>query len=126
MGGLGGGRRRAFRSRHRTPMGEGGRLAIIFGSLALILFVFAVMLGNHLRNLAEGAPIGTDGEDTTKAEIYYANAPDEVIARGIVFGENYFAEAPETTVTEDSDEEHNDTSPLLDEIEYDAVSVVLR
>ncbi len=123
MGGFSGGRRRAFRSRHRTPMGEGGRLAIIFGSLALILFVFAVMLGNHLRNLADGAGVGTDGEDTTKSEIYYANAPDELIARGIVFGVDYSEEITETAETSDDAE---DTSPALDKIGYDSVSVTLR
>ena len=123
MGGFSGGRRRAFRSRHRTPMGEGGRLAIIFGSLALILFVFAVILGNHLRNLAEEIEVGTNGEDTTKAEIYYANAPDELIARGIVFGADYSAERPETAESTDGAEE---TSPIFDEIEYDAVSLTLR
>jgi hypothetical protein len=67
--------------------------------------------------------IGTNGEDTTKAEIYYANAPDEVMARGIVFGENCFSD---TSVTEDSTEETDNTSPITDEIEYDAVSVTLR
>ncbi len=126
MGGFSGGRRRAFRSRHRTPMGEGGRLAIIFGSLALILFVFAVMLGNHLRNLADGVEVGTNGEDTTKSEIYYANAPDELISRGIVFGVDYSAEIPETAATEESTDLSENTSPILDEIEYDAVSVTLR
>lgn len=126
MGGFSGGRRRAFRSRHRTPMGEGGRLAVIFVSLALILFVFAVMLGNHLRNLAEGVEVSTNGEDTTKAEIYYANAPDELIARGIVFGVDYSSEISEGDVTEELSDYAEDTSLILDEIEYDAVSVTLR
>lgn len=130
MGGLSGGRRRAFRSRHRTPMGEGGRLAVIFVSLALVLFVFAVMLGNHLRNIAEGVDVSTNGEDTTKAEIYYANVPDALIARGIVFGVDY---SEKTDGTPDAPTEEitlppapEDTSLTLDEIKYDAVSLTLR
>ncbi len=123
MGGFSGGRRRAFRSRHRTPMGEGGRLAVIFVSLALILFVIAVMLGNHLRNLAEGVEVMSNDE-TTESELYYANAPAATIARGIVFGVNYsdIAETKESTTTEET----VNTSPILDDIEYDAVSVTLR
>ena len=123
MGGFSGGRRRAFRSRHRTPMGEGGRLAVIFVSLALVLFVIAVMLGNHLRNLAEGVEVMSGGE-TTDSEIYYANAPDAKIARGILFGVNYsdLTETEEATTAEETD----GTSSSLDEIRYDAVSVTLR
>lgn len=130
MGGISGGRRRAFRSRHRAPMGQGGRLAVIFVSLALILFVFAVMLGNHLRTVAEGIVSETSGEDTTEAEIYYANAPDAVVARGILFGIDYFPEADasaEVTEAETSaPETEADTSQAMETVKYDAVSVTLR
>ena len=123
MGGFSGGRRRAFRNRHHTPMGEGGRLAVIFVSLALVLFVITVMLGNHLRKLAESGAVVSDG-DTTEAEIYYANAPDALIARGIVFGVNY-SDAADITESEATDETGAE-SLVKDDIEYDAVSVTLR
>ena len=121
MGGFSGGRRRAFRSRHRTPMGEGGRLAVIFVSLALVLFVIAVMLGNHLRKLADGVEIMSNGDSTT-SEIYYANAPAAVIARGIVFGVDYSS----ASATEAEGDETDDTSSVSAKIAYDAVSVTLR
>ena len=132
MGGFSGGRRRAFRSRHRTPMGEGGRLAVIFVSLALILFVFAVMLGNHLRNLAEGVELGEGSEETTERELYYANVPDSLIARGILFGVDYAeenditTENAESTEVETLPEDTQNDEPIEDEIGYDAVSVTLR
>lgn len=132
MSTVSGGRRRAFRSRHHTPMGEGGRLAVIFVSIALILFVFAVMLGNHLRGLAENIIDETTETSSTETEVYYANAPSGVIARGIVFGVDY-AEYAETAVETSAvipDDTGSltdvDTSPVQDPIEFDALSVVLR
>ena len=98
MSTVSGGRRRAFRSRHHTPMGKGGKLAVIFVCTALILFVFAVMLGNHLRGLAEAVIEDTTEPSTTEEEIYYANAPGEVIAMGIYFGGEF---APDETETQE-------------------------
>lgn len=129
MGGFSGGRRRTFRSRHRAPMGEGGRLAVIFVSLALVLFVIAVMIGNYLRTVAEGVVAETSGDDTTEAEIYYANAPDAVVARGIVFGAAHLSSPEETdgvAVTSELPETEADTSAAAESIKYDSVSVTLR
>jgi hypothetical protein len=122
MGTVSGGRRRAFRSRHHTPMGKGGKLAVIFVCTALILFVFAVMLGNHLRGLAEAIIEDTTEHVTTEEELYYANAPDEVIALGIVFGADHSA-----TETEISDETDTDeTKPTEDPVKFDSLSLTLR
>lgn len=128
MSTVSGGRRRAFRSRHHTPMGEGGKLAVIFVCSALILFVFAVMLGNHLRGLAEEIIGETTEAATTEAEVYYANAPSNVIGRGILFGVDYNAgeESAVETEADASSETVADTSPLEDPIKYDSLSVVFR
>ena len=132
MGGISGGRRRAFKSRHRAPMGDGGRLAVIFVSIALVVFVFAVMLGNHLRTISEGAVAEMSDSDTAELEIYYANAPEGVVARGIVFGVNYFPEDTEAVTSESVTDEvavpetEADTAEESNPIKYDAVSVTLR
>lgn len=122
MSTVSGGRRRAFRSRHHTPMGKGGKLAVIFVCTALILFVFAVMLGNHLRGLAEAVIEDTTEPSTTEEEIYYANAPDEVISLGIFFGADFSAEESET-VAETAEE---DTSVPEEPIRFDSLSMTLR
>lgn len=123
MSTVSGGRRRAFRSRHHTPMGEGGKLAVIFVCIALILFVFAVMLGNYLRGLAEEIIDETTEASTTESEVYYANAPSNVIGRGILFGVDY---AVEETSTDTSDETASDTAPIQEPVKYDSLSVVFR
>ncbi len=122
MGTVSGGRRRAFRSRHHAPMGKGGKLAVIFVCTALILFVFAVMLGNYLRGLAEAVIEDTTEPSTTEEEIYYANAPDEVIAMGIYFG-GEFASAESETQAETTEE---DTSVPEEPIRFDSISLTLR
>lgn len=124
MSTVSGGRRRAFRSRHRTPMGRGGKLAVIFFSAALLLFVIAVMLGNHLRGLAQQIiDDTTDAASTAEAEVYYANVPPSVIARGVRFGVDY-SHSGETA--EESEATGTDTSLIEEPVEYDAVSVTLR
>lgn len=122
MGTVSGGRRRAFRSRHHTPMGQGGKLAVIFVCTALLLFVFAVMLGNYLRGLAEAVIEDTTEASTTEAEVYYANAPDEVIAMGILFGADLVI--PESEMQTGTGEE--DTSVSEDSIRFDSLSLTLR
>ena len=122
MSTVSGGRRRAFRSRHHTPMGKGGKLAVIFVCTALILFVFAVMLGNHLRGLAEAVIEDTTEPSTTEEEIYYANAPGEVIAMGIYFGGEF---APDETETQEQTAEE-DTSVPEEPIRFDSLSLTLR
>ncbi len=122
MGTVSGGRRRAFRSRHHTPMGQGGKLAVIFVCTALLLFVFAVMLGNYLRGLAEAVIEDTTEAVTTETEIYYANAPDEVIAMGILFGADLVA--PESETQAETGEE--DTYVSEDPIRFDSLSLTLR
>lgn len=122
MGTVSGGRRRAFRSRHHTPMGKGGKLAVIFVCAALLLFVFAVMLGNYLRGLAEAVIEDTTEPSTTEAEVYYANAPDEVIAMGIYFGVDFVPVESETQ----AETAEEDTSLPEEPIKYDAISLTLR
>ncbi len=122
MSTVSGGRRRAFRSRHHTPMGQGGKLAVIFVCTALLLFVFAVMLGNYLRGLAEAVIEDTTEPSTTEEEIYYANAPDEVIAMGIFFGGSFSAEESEPHTETSAD----DTSLPEEPVRFDALSLTLR
>ena len=122
MGIVSGGRRRAFRSRHHAPMGKGGKLAVIFGCTALILFVFAVMLGNYLRGLAEAVIEDTTEPSTTEEEIYYANAPDEVIAMGIYFGGEFAADETETK----AETAEEDTSVPEEPVRFDSLSLSLR
>ena len=123
MGTVSGGRRRAFRSRHHTPMGQGGKLAVIFVCTALLLFVFAVMLGNYLRGLAEAViEDTTESVITTEAEVYYSNAPEEAIALGILFGSDL--SIPETETEAETAEE--DTSVTEEPIKYDSLSLTLR
>ena len=133
MSTVNGGRRRAFRSRHHTPMGKGGKLAVIFVTLALLLFVFAVMLGNYLRGLAEDILEDTTLPSSTQEEVYYANPPAAVIAQGIVFGRDYSSVSdslpPETTLPEDSvDEDTSEVTAPVPEtpVKFDAVSLTLR
>ncbi len=136
MSTVSGGRRRAFRSRHHTPMGEGGKLAVIFVSIALVLFVLAVMLGNYLRGLAEDIIDETTEASTTEAEVYYANSPSEVIARGVLFGVDYSGvDVPEdesTDITEEqepsdtAEQTEEDTEIFEDPVDFDSVSVTLR
>ncbi|MBO5701105.1 MAG: hypothetical protein J6S71_01575 [Clostridia bacterium] len=127
MSTVSGGRRRAFRSRHHTPMGKGGKLAVIFVTLALLLFVFAVMLGNYLRGLAEDIIEDTTVPSSTESEVYYANPPENVIARGILFGKDY--SAVDETEAETADETSVETdSEVIEEdpVKFDSVSVSLR
>lgn len=139
MSTVSGGRRRAFRSRHHTPMAPGGKLAIIFVTVALLLFVFAVMLGNYLRGLAIDIIEDTTLPSSTEAEVYYANPPAEVISRGIVFGKDYSLETEteteteigtaEESTTEDTtaDDEKTDANIIEeDPVRFDSVSVRLR
>ncbi len=122
MGTVSGGRRRAFRSRHHTSMGQGGKLAVIFVCTALLLFVFAVMLGNYLRGLAEAVIEDTTEPIAAETELYYANAPDEVIAMGIFFGSDFSAEESKN-VAETAEE---DTSVPEESIRFDSLSLTLR
>lgn len=122
MGTISGGRRRSFRSRHHTPMGQGGKLAVIFVCTALLLFVFAVMLGNYLRGLAEAVIEDTTEPSTTEEEVYYSNAPDEVVALGIFFG-NDFSPVESETEAETVEE---DTSLPEEPIRFDSLSLTLR
>ena len=122
MGTVSGGRRRAFRSRHHSPMGKGGKLAVIFVCTALILFVFAVMLGNYLRGLAEAVIEDTTDASTTEEELYYSNAPDEVIAMGIYFGGEFATEGTETQ----AETAEEDTSVPEEPIRFDSISLTLR
>ena len=122
MSKINGGRRRGFRSRHHTPMGKGGKLAVIFVTAALLLFVFAVMLGNYLRSLALPIIEDTTQPPVTNEEVYYANPPAAVIAEGIVFGEGRSA-SEETEIETDTE-----SGEVFEEdpIRFDAVSVTLR
>ncbi len=133
MSSVSGGRRRAFRSRHHTPMAPGGKLAVIFVSIALVLFVLAVMLGNYLRGLAEDVIEDTTMPSSTEAEVYYANPPADVIARGIIFGKDYSetagtsAEEITTIATEDNSDTESAEADLPEEpVKFDSVSVTLR
>jgi hypothetical protein len=103
-------------------MAPGGKLAVIFVCTALLLFVFAVMLGNHLRGLAEAVIEETTEPSTTEAEVYYANAPDEVIAMGIVFGGD--VTSAESEVQAETAED--DTSVPEDPVKFDSLSLTLR
>lgn len=129
MSTVSGGRRRAFKSRHHSSMGQWGKPAVIFVSVALLLFVLAVMLGNHLRGLAENVvPETTESESTTEREAYYAVAPEKVIAKGIVFGA---VPAPDTTVATDTLEPDAAVSDEVTEappepISFNALSLTLR
>ena len=127
MGAVSGGRRRAFRSRHHTPMAPGGKLAVIFFTVALLLFVLAVMLGNYLRGLAEDIIEDTTLPSSTEAEVYYANPPANVISRGIVFGKNYSeaAESETENTYEGSGETEEEIMPE-EPVRFDSVSVTLR
>lgn len=122
------GRRRAFRSRHRAPMSEGGKLAIIFVSLALILFVLAVMLGNYLRSLAEEI---VDDTTETAAETVQPPipvfAPAKMIGRGVIFGVDYSVQPDSSeTVASTETETGNETATETESVKFDAVSVTLR
>lgn len=118
-------------------MPPGGKLAVIFVSIALLLFVLAVMLGNYLRGLAQEIIDDTTEPSSTEAEVYYANPPADVIARGIIFGVDYSAKTEETSVetadltdagaTEESwTETDEDTALPEDPVRFDSVSVTLR
>ncbi len=137
MSSVSGGRRRAFRSRHHTPMGQGGKLAVLFVSIALVLFVLSVMLGNYLRSLAQDIIEDTTQPSSTEAEVYYANPPADVIARGIIFGKDYLVSTEDMTeeTSTEATEYANDTEASAteedtaipeDPIKFDSVSVTLR
>lgn len=130
MSTVSGGRRRAFRSRHHTPMPPGGKLAVIFVSIALVLFVLAVMLGNYLRGLAEEIIEDTTIPSSTEAEVYYANPPADVIARGILFGVDYSVDTDDTSETvtgeESTSETEEDTGIPEDPVKFDSISLTLR
>ncbi len=130
MSTVSGGRRRAFRSRHHTPMGEGGKLAVLLVCIALVLFVFAVMLGNYLRGLAEDILDDTTPEQTTEAQVYYADPPADMIGRGVIFGQSTMPESDTADTAAEETEASDDTAPETEApeepIEYDAVSVTLR
>ncbi len=131
MGTVSGGRRRAFRSRHHTPMAPGGKLAVMFFTVALLLFVLAVMLGNYLRGLAEDIIEDTTVPSSTEAEVYYANPPVNVISRGIMFGKNYSeaAESETESETESTAEGSEETAEEIipeEPVKFDSVSVTLR
>jgi hypothetical protein len=127
MSTVSGGRRRAFRSRHHTPIGKGGKLAVIFVTVALLLFVFAVMLGNYLRGLAEDIIEDTTEPSSTEAEVYYANPPENVIARGITFGKDYSAvDETENEISYDTLEDTETDVIKEDPVKFDSVSVSLR
>ncbi len=125
MSTVSGGRRRAFRSRHHTPMPPGGKLAVIFVSIALVLFVLAVMLGNYLRGLAEDIIDDTTEPSSTEAEVYYANPPADVIARGIRFGVDYSVDTEQTAETIDGGT-GDDTGVPEDPVRFDSISLTLR
>ena len=122
MGTVSGGRRRAFRSRHHAPMGQGGKLAVIFVCTALLLFVFAVMLGNHLRGLAVALVEDTTEPIITEYEIYNAKTPDEVIAMGIVFGADTYSSESETL----SETAEENTVVSEDQVKFNSLSLTLR
>jgi hypothetical protein len=109
-------------------MGKAGKLAVVFVTLALLLFVFAVMLGNYLRNLAEDIIEDTTLPSSTQAEVYYANPPEAVIAQGIVFGNDPSTETEaEITAPESAEDTAGDTLPFEEEpVKFDAVSLTLR
>ena len=125
MSTVSGGRRRAFRSRHHTPMGQGGKLAVIFVSIALVLFVLAVMLGNYLRGLAEDIIEDTTIPSSTEAEVYYANPPADVIAQGIIFGVDY-SSGTEEVLDESVEDTEEDTDIPEDPVRFDSISLTLR
>ncbi len=118
------GRRRAFRSRHRAPMGEGGRIAVIVTSVALVLFVIAVMLGNHLRGLATNIPdTSTVESDTENPTITYPTPPSAIKALGVVFGvplDDVTNSSTDTGGATDTEGESESTEG------FDAVSVRFR
>ncbi len=131
MSTVSGGRRRAFKSRHHAPFGSGGKLAVLFVSLALLLFVFAVMLGNYLRGLAVDIIEETTTEPhQTEPPVIYAEPPEKMTAKGILFGVDHTpvtaTDTAEATEEETSDETGEQTGPQERPIEYDAVSMLLR
>lgn len=75
------GRRRAFRSRHKTTVGWGGKTAIIVVVLAILLFAVAVVIGNRLGELAANSTETADGSGA--AEPGQLSPAPAVIARGI-------------------------------------------
>ncbi len=123
MSTVSGGRRRAFRSRHHAALGKGGRAAVIFFTVALVLLVFAVFLGNYLRGLAQDILDNTTPAQTDREEVYYANSPDNMIGRGVIFGFDHGA-ASGTGESAESAEDTTDYAP--DPIRFDAVSTALR
>ena len=125
------GRRRAFRSRHRAPMSEGGKLAIIFVSLALILFVLAVMLGNYLRSLAEEIiDDTTESSAETLPHPTFAESPDKMIGRGVIFGMDYSLDEESAgrtdAVSGDETDAETESADGTSKVKFNAVSVTLR
>jgi hypothetical protein len=105
-------------------MGEGGRIAVIVTSIALVLFVFAVMLGNYLGGLATNVPDSTTTESGTEApSVSLPTPPSAIKALGVVFGAPLDDVTNSTTVTDgatDTDGESESTEG------FDAVSVRFR
>lgn len=124
------GRRRAYRSRHKAPMGEGGRIAVIVTSIALVLFVFAVILGNYLRGLATSVPDDTSEASTTSAPTEdYPTPPSAIKALGVVFGKPSAVGGTSTAAGESAGTDDSETGAPEDgtvEVEFDALSVELR
>lgn len=75
-------RRRAYRSRHRTSVGWGGKVAIIVVTCAILLFAVAVMLGNFLRSQVETPVDSSSGEDGS-GEISHLSPAPAIIARSV-------------------------------------------
>ena len=129
------GRRRAFRSRHKTSVGWGGKTAIIVVVLAILLFAVAVLIGNRLGDIAAGATDTADGSGA--AEPGQLSPAPPVIARGVspeealgkttdttVNTENTTADA--TSASESGPDDSADATSRPEPPEYNGMSVILR
>ncbi len=118
-------RKRAYRARHKKPMGWWAKFAVIVSASAAATFVFAVWLGLHLGDIAEET--GSDVQQTTQAAWTFSpmRAP-VIIARGELYPRT-LSDTGDSLPSDDAnggaagtEEERTTNAP------YNAVSAVLR
>lgn len=141
------GRRRAFRSRHKTSVGWGGKTAIIVVVLAILLFAVAVVIGNRLGELAANSTDTADGSGA--AEPGQLSPAPPVVARGVspdealgkvpdpyapvtkTTGKTETTSAPAASAAESGSDDVSGTASLPEPQknqppEYNGMSVILR
>lgn len=114
-------------SGNKKPLGWGGKVAIIVSAAAIILFAFAVMLGNHLRSLAQPDGSGTSSQDSPGVIREFSPSPTlTAICRPFIrSSETGTAASAGETLPEG---ETGTAAPAKPEIklDYNAVSLLLR